>query len=1434
MASLNESPTETSAHDFIVHFGGLEPVRANAIGDTGAEISCISRALLEEIERRNPGVAKQFKPATIRFPDGSSKCVETWSIPFRIQFRERADPESIRYTVEFAIVDNVPITQVLLSRPVLMEAVPELKRWFKATSQKNPSSTPPKLHIASSRSDASFLIARVAKKTPLLPLQSTAVQLIPIPDRDPSTLLAVTNDLFDGKDYVLSTGIVYACADAWFVDIFNNAEQAIILQQDASLAQLSEVTLPFKTYAMSSIYRVEMNLVDQDVPYTNDGIVDTFVEDIRKNASILASMKFDPSFPSAAALMQVLKDNVLLMSDDEQLGAAKVEPYRIDTGDRPPVKSRFFRVSPHQKETLNKAIQDMIRQGVISQTSSAWNSGIFIVAKKNGDARPVVDFRALNAITEKVVAPLPHILDSLEVLVGALWFSIGDLKSGYWQIRLHVDDREKTAFSFENKTYCFNVLAFGLCNAPAYFQQTMLAVLGDLVGVCCQVFIDDIIIFSKTHAQHVLDVEKVLRRLKDANLFVNLAKCSFAQQEVKFLGHVISKGGEVRMDPALVEKVRNMPLPTTVTEVRSFLGLAGFYRRMLKDFATITDPLLKAVTGKVEGRTSVVLQSGAVGAFEHVVRLVTSDVVLILPNFKERFYLETDASDVGVGAQLGQMRNGRFRPVGYTGKAHTGALLNYSTHDQELYAVVFATQHWRIYLVGAPFTVITDHKALVALKQANSRTSDPHFRRARWIIELMEYTIEWIFRPGELNGVADALSRLLADREKVPLLTMKRGSDNNLVIEDFDVDDKDQVVYQVNGVSKQVPTVRMDSTYVQQPEFIALPSEKEIAALQQSDPDLATLRKQMLLLKRDLQVSWCGVVTIDVKRFDLLVRKADGVILAPRQLTKLIMCKYHEELAHMKKFEDMAAKFCWKSMRAEYDFHCASCRCQLIKKKAKIVEPLHSRVSPVRPNALVAIDTVGPFPPSKSGKKFIITMMDWFSKYPHAVAVEENNTESVIKVVSEWISLFGEPLQILSDRGSNYTSAAFNTFCQRRNILLTHTTAYNPRSNGLIERFNRTLQEALAMWVSSDLNDWDDFIRYLLQAYRVSRHTTTEKSPLEMMFGYSASSDAPAPTDMQRYLAWHAVRNIIVQKQQKAEEQYNKKARESGKIKNGDLVSIWFPPLKRLDGQITTKLLPPLRGPFRVTDVTTFGVVTFTPHDTLPLTPKLPSYRVHINRCVKFVPRPNEYMSDSWKNNGISATRRAESSGFSEWQASTYNSEQDPTIIEDWQSDPIRDVNLTNPSRELEPPQIIPEASSSSMDVSELPAASSSENAISDHDPRIRHFHTWRYLQQWSSDLKQKALKPTGFQAAISVWRRFAENTPEKDGFTQIQINNLSIWLSDKAKATFTEKVKYLISNFENLDKHLADAQRPTLPLTNTFYTTEHTHSTRNSTRTSK
>ena len=389
---------------------------------------------------------------------------------------------------------------------------------------------------------------------------------------------------------------------------------------------------------------------------------------------------------------------------------------------------------------------------LLRPSTSPWASPVVMVKKKDGSMRFCVDFCKMNDATIKDAHPLPRIDDTLESLHGAQYFTTLDLKSGYWQVPIKEEDKEKTAFrTSSGQLYEFNQLPFGLCNAPATFSRLMDRTLAGLAWNICLYYLDDIIEFSVAWADHLERLRAVFDRLRRANLKLGARKCHLAAQEVSFLGYKVTPEG-LEPEPRLMEAISKLPPPINVAEVRSFLGLVGYYRRFVKKFSDKAAPLNALLRKDQAWKWTQECQD----AFETLKGEIASRPVSAYPNFSKPFRLYTDASNIGLGAILAQKQEGKEKIICCASRTLNNAETNYSTTKKECLAIVWGVQVFRPFLVATHFEILTDHYALQWLRSMKSTSAILH----RWAAALEDYRFTIIHRPGKLQGHVDALSRL--------------------------------------------------------------------------------------------------------------------------------------------------------------------------------------------------------------------------------------------------------------------------------------------------------------------------------------------------------------------------------------------------------------------------------------------------------------------------------------------------------------------------------------------------------------------------------------------------------------------------------------------------------------------------------------------------
>ncbi|GJY46603.1 putative nucleotidyltransferase, ribonuclease H [Tanacetum coccineum] len=411
-----------------------------------------------------------------------------------------------------------------------------------------------------------------------------------------------------------------------------------------------------------------------------------------------------------------------------------------------PVARTPYRLAPSEMQELSNQLQELADRGFIRPSTSPWGAPVLFVKKKDGSFRMCIDYRELNKLTIKNRYPLPKIDDLFDQLQGSSVYSKIDLRSGYHQLRVRDEDIPKTAFRTRYGHYEFQVMPFGLTNAPAVFMDLMNRVCKPYLDKFVIVFIDDILIYSRNKEEHANHLRIILELLRKEKLYAKFSKCDFWIRIVQFLRHLIDSQG-LHVDPAKIEAVKNWTSPTTPTEVRQFLGLAGYYQRFIKGFSKIAKPLTKLT----QKNKNYIWGEEQESAFQLLKQKLCEAPILALPEGNDDFVVYCDASLQGLGAVLMQ----REKVIAYASRQLKPHEENYTTHDLELGAVVFALKIWRHYLYGTKCTVFTDHKSL----QHILRQKELNMRQRRWLELLADYDCEICYHPGKANVVADALSR---------------------------------------------------------------------------------------------------------------------------------------------------------------------------------------------------------------------------------------------------------------------------------------------------------------------------------------------------------------------------------------------------------------------------------------------------------------------------------------------------------------------------------------------------------------------------------------------------------------------------------------------------------------------------------------------------
>ncbi|KAA0059723.1 pol protein [Cucumis melo var. makuwa] len=544
-----------------------------------------------------------------------------------------------------------------------------------------------------------------------------------------------------------------------------------------------------------------------------------------------------------------------------------------------PISRAPYRMAPAELKELKVQLQELLDKGFIRPSVSPWGAPVLFVKKKDGSMRLCIDYRELNKVTVKNRYPLPRIDDLFDQLQGATVFSKIDLRSGYHQLRIRDGDIPKTAFRLRYGHYEFVVMSFGLTNTPAVFMDLMNRVFKDFLDSFVIVFIDDILIYSKTEAEHEEHLHQVLETLRANKLYAKFSKCEFWLRKVTFLGHVVSSEG-VSVDPAKIEAVTNWPRPSTVSEIRSFLGLAGYYRRFVEDFSRIASPL----TQLTRKGTPFVWSPACESSFQELKQKLVTAPVLTVPDGSENFVIYSDASKKGLGCVL--MQQGKV--VAYASRQLKIHEQNYLTHDLELAAVVFALKMWRHYLYGEKIQIYTDHKSLkyfFTQKELN-------MRQRRWLELVKDYDCEILYHPGKANVVADALSRKVS--HSAALITKQTP-----LLRDFE---RAEIAVSVGEVTAQLAQLSVQPTLRQ-----------KIITAQLNDPYLVEKRRMVETGQgEDFSIS-----SDDGLMFEGRLCVPEDSAIKTELLTEAHSSPFTMHPGSTKMYQDLRSVYWWRGMKRE-------------------------------------------------------------------------------------------------------------------------------------------------------------------------------------------------------------------------------------------------------------------------------------------------------------------------------------------------------------------------------------------------------------------------------------------------------------------------------------------------------------------------------------
>lgn len=771
-----------------------------------------------------------------------------------------------------------------------------------------------------------------------------------------------------------------------------------------------------------------------------DGEMIEMVEMIDENAEIDEN-QVDLSIDEKRRLNEVIYEFVA--SKEDQIGCTNVVKHVIETGNAKPVVKRAYHVSPYVQKNIDAELERMITLDVIEPSDSDWANPIVTVKKPNGKTRLCLDARNLNDLTVKDRYPLPHIWRILQQIRATKYLTSIDLKDAFWQVNLDESSRHKTAFNVPGRGhYHFKRLPFGLCNSAQTLCRALEKAVGNDLEPSVFVYIDDIIIVSDTFEQHLKLLKEVARRLNKAGFTISREKSKFCAKKLHYLGFILDEFG-LSMDPDKITPILNIPPPKTLKELRRIVGMCSWYRRFIRNFSDITAPMTELM--KTQKSKKFVWTNEADEAFRKLKTALVSAPVLISPDFEKPFTIQTDASDVGIGAVLTQGDGVEERVVAYMSSKLTAAQRKYSTTERECLAVLEAIKKFRSYIEGSKFRVITDHASLLWLRNLR----DPTSRLARWALKLQEFDFALMHRKGKLNVIADALSRSV-----------------EIVDVSIDCDEKyNQMRANVEEKPEKFPNY---------------------------------IIKDKILYKHCSSKSAQGVMENGWKLF-----------VPENSRNKILNEMHDRPTgAHLgvnKTLKKIQELYYWPKMCESVRRYVKTCeQCQTGKHPTQRVRvPMGAQKVCDGPWDSVSIDFLGPFPRSKKGNKYLFVLVDNFTKWCLLKPIKQADAKFVVSYMEEEVFMvYGVPSKVICDNGPQFISKSFRDLMCDYGVVINYNAVYHPQHNPA-ERINRVVLSSIRAYTKNNQANWDVEIAKIGCAIRTSQHDSTGFSPYIANFGKS-------------------------------------------------------------------------------------------------------------------------------------------------------------------------------------------------------------------------------------------------------------------------------------------------------------------------------------------
>lgn len=854
-----------------------------------------------------------------------------------------------------------------------------------------------------------------------------------------------------------------------------------------------------------------------------------------------------------------------------KLGMTNKGTCHLTLKDSHPVRSHAYMLAPPKLRVLRNHVNQLLQQGVVIPSVSEYASPCFLVPKKDGGKRLVVDYRKINSKIAFDTFPLPTIETALMNFGGAKIFSVLDLNSAYHQVPLDRESQQYTTFTTPFGSFAYTRLPFGLTVGSQVLSRILANIFSDAAWEFLFLYLDDLVIFSKNFEEHLQHIEFVLQRLRDSGFTVNPDKTSFAATEISYLGYLVSESG-VRVNPERVKSIVEYPIPRNLRQVRRFLGMCGFYARFIPHMSELSQPL-NALKRK---GCKFVWGEDQQNAFNSLKQSLVNPPVLHSPKFEETFILQTDASDRALGAVLQQRVEGHLVPVAFASRLLTPCEQVLSTYAKEALGAIWACEKFSKFLEHNEFVLQTDNQALSWLK------AQPHSlgKIGRWVYRLSAFSFRVEHIPAAENVVADSLSRLFEEQS-------------------------------ASLVSPILPDFPLSFTSIRQLQLEDEECNQRITKLNQGD----TIDK--FSVNQDLLV-FCGQPG------------AKKRVVIPESVRPMILKYYHSSIVggHLgvqKTLHKIAQQFYWPKLKESVTKFVRSCDdCQRAKPSLNTHLGLQASNPSTRPWECIHIDHIGPLPRSTEGNIGILSVLDTFTKFIMLFPIRRIATDLTINVlVTQVFSLFGPPKTMVSDNHAIFLSKAFNDVCFSWGIKHSRTSPYRPQGSH-VERFHRNLKSSLIIFSNQNQASWEYYIPYIQTAFNSSWHSSTKCTPSSIFLGreinhplmlaWNLNLDDPAflsPSVMQD--KWSKALVALKEANLRGARYYNK-LRIPNPFKVDDWVLLQSHPQSNAASKFSAKLAQRWLGPFVISQFLTPVTALLRP----PLG-NAPVRQAHVSSLKKYV-----------------------------------------------------------------------------------------------------------------------------------------------------------------------------------------------------------------------